>query len=354
MTASSQLGTGSQSVPSPLVQFGDAILRGVGQVMFQNNPITGALFLLAILVNSFVAGADLVAQGVSPFMLFGGALLGTAVSTLTAMLLGADRGLVGAGLFGFNGTLVGIALPFFFRTDALLILLLILAAACSTVVMAAFLNAFGQWEVPALTAPFVITTWLFLAAMGGFAALKPTGFLAPPALPAQPGAFTGLGIDAIWQGALMGAGEVMFQLHWAAGAIFLVGILVNSRISFVFALLGSVVGLAVAALLGAPAGMIGAGLHGFNPVLTGIALGGFFYVLTWKSALYALFGMVITTVVMAAMVTILAPAGLPALTWPFILTTWLFIFAKALFAQLRAVAPAAATTPEGNLRALAE
>ncbi|HMQ35109.1 MAG TPA: urea transporter [Chloroflexaceae bacterium] len=350
MTASSPA-MGSRTGLAPLVQFGDAILRGVGQVMFQNNPLTGALFLLAILVNSFVAGADLVAQGVSPFMLFGGALLGTVVSTLTAMLLGADRGLVSAGLFGFNGTLVGIALPFFFQTDALLVLLLILAAACSTVVMAALLNALGQWEVPALTAPFVITTWFFLAAMGGFAALRPTAFLAPPALQAQPGAFTGLGLDAIWQGALMGAGEVMFQLHWVAGAIFLVGILVNSRISFAFAILGSLIGLGVASLMGAPAGMIGAGLHGFNPVLTGIALGGFFYVLTWKSALYAVFAMVITTVVMAAMVTMLAPAGLPALTWPFIVTTWLFIFAKAMFGQLRAVAPARATTPEGNLRA---
>jgi urea transporter len=30
----------------------DILLRGVGQVMFQNNPITGLLFLVGIFINS--------------------------------------------------------------------------------------------------------------------------------------------------------------------------------------------------------------------------------------------------------------------------------------------------------------
>jgi urea transporter len=38
------------------------------------------------------------------------ALLGLLVATLTAYLLGADRTLIGNGLFGFNGVLTGITL----------------------------------------------------------------------------------------------------------------------------------------------------------------------------------------------------------------------------------------------------
>lgn len=38
---------------NPAVGVVDTLLRGVGQVMFQNNPLTGLLFLVGILVNSF-------------------------------------------------------------------------------------------------------------------------------------------------------------------------------------------------------------------------------------------------------------------------------------------------------------
>ena len=36
----------------PAVGVIDTLLRGVGQVMFQNNPITGLLFLVGIFINS--------------------------------------------------------------------------------------------------------------------------------------------------------------------------------------------------------------------------------------------------------------------------------------------------------------
>ncbi len=38
----------SLSVSSAVLRFLDINLRGIGQVMFQNNPLTGILFLAAI------------------------------------------------------------------------------------------------------------------------------------------------------------------------------------------------------------------------------------------------------------------------------------------------------------------
>jgi len=43
------------------------------------------------------------------------ALLGLLVATLAAYLLGADRTLIGNGLFGFNGVLTGITLSVFLQ-----------------------------------------------------------------------------------------------------------------------------------------------------------------------------------------------------------------------------------------------
>jgi urea transporter len=78
--------------------FVSAVLRGVGQVMFQNNFLIGVLFLLAMLINSLVASGAFVAHNVNQWMLLIGALPGTAASPATTILLGAERGWVSTGL----------------------------------------------------------------------------------------------------------------------------------------------------------------------------------------------------------------------------------------------------------------
>ena len=70
--------------------------RGIGQVMFQNNALSGGLMLLGIAFNSWQLAVL--------------SVLGTVVSTLTASLSGYDKEDIRNGLYGFNGTLVGIAI----------------------------------------------------------------------------------------------------------------------------------------------------------------------------------------------------------------------------------------------------
>ena len=89
---------------SPALRFVDIGLRGFGQVMFQDNPLTGVLFLAAIAWGSIVAGV--------PHVLLAG-VLGVVASTLTAIWLKADKTALAAGLYGYNGVLVGLALATF-------------------------------------------------------------------------------------------------------------------------------------------------------------------------------------------------------------------------------------------------
>ena len=77
---------------------------------------------------------------------------------------------------------------------------------------------------------------------------------------------------------------------------------------------------------------------------------GTFFVLTWKSAIYALLAAVFSVVAFAAIAVLLSPIGMPALTAPFVLTTWLFLWPKAGFRALAPVALADVTTAE-NIRA---
>lgn len=324
---SSGLAVAGSFFPQRLLSFVDSVFRGIGQVMLQNNSYAGLLFLIGIFCNSALFGC--------------GVLLGTAASTVTALLLGIDRSQVRAGLYGFNGALVAIALLYFLAPDALTWVYVIFAAACTTVVMAALTRLLGTWKMPALTAPFVAITLLFILACARFGRLHVTDVLPTAGLP-QAAIVEGVVTGAtVAEGLFKGVAQVFFQDNVVTGIFFVVGLLVSSRAACVAALLGSFAGLLVAWGLGASEPAIRAGAFGFNSVLAAIALGSGAFVLDVASVAYAALAVVVAAVVFAAMSAALEPLGMPALTSPFVLVVWLFLLASPLFKRLRAT-----TVPE--------
>jgi urea transporter len=112
---------------SKVLRFADLILRGIGQVMFQDNPLSGLLFFIAIGWGSYSSGMPQVAIG---------GVLAVVVATLTAQWLHVDDADLGAGLFGYNAYLVGLALPTFLAPSPLLWLYIALGAAVSVPALA--------------------------------------------------------------------------------------------------------------------------------------------------------------------------------------------------------------------------
>ena len=330
----------------PAVGVIDTLLRGVGQVMFQNNPITGLLFLVGIFINSYKYGLT--------------ALLGLVVATLAAYLLGADRTLIRNGLFGFNGVLTGIALSVFLQWDWYVAVYIILGAIVSTIAMMGLAKLLISWdmdEVP-LTAPFVLTAWLLLFAIYPFGQLHPTKLISP--MPVHPGAAIQTDLQEAGGGAVgltaanlanalfRGVGEVFLQDNLWTGVVFAIAILVNSRVCLGFALIGSALGGVTALVLGGDGVSIYHGVYGFNAVLTGIALGDVFLVLNWRSTIYALIGAIFSAIVFAAIAVALSPIGMPALTAPFVLTTWIFLLPTSGFRALQRVSVAEVRAPEST------
>jgi urea transporter len=113
------------------MQFVDTNLRGAGQVMFQNNPLTGLLFIVGIFWGAVAAGR--IAVGI-------GALIALLISTLTAMALNVEHESLHQGLYGFNGILVGIGVTTFIQNTPLMWVYLVIGAAVSTVAMLAVAN----------------------------------------------------------------------------------------------------------------------------------------------------------------------------------------------------------------------
>ena len=114
--------------------------------MFQNNAVSGLLMLVGIACNSWLLA------------LF--ALSGNFVGTLTAFFSGYSKEDIEDGLYGFNGTLVGIAVGIFMETGIASLLLLVAGSVLSTWIA----RVFGyQKLLPGFTAPFILTVWLLLA-----------------------------------------------------------------------------------------------------------------------------------------------------------------------------------------------
>lgn len=325
----------------PTLGFIDWSLRGIGQVVFQNNPLSGLIILLALFFNSAVYGTI--------------CILGVVVATATAMLLKADRGLIRDGLFGFNGVLVALALVAFtsadFRSGAVpspaMTVYIIFAAAMTTIVFQTIATLLGPHKVAALTAPFVLTGWLFLFAVLKFANIE-AGPLAKPVSPDQYALDVAYALPTWYQGIGNAIGQIFFQDNWITGYLIILGIAVNSRISAGMALIGAAGAALVAVIFGGAEGAIRDGLYGYNAALTAIALGGFFLVLTWRSFVYTLFGIVVTTWLWASIAIFLGPIGMPVLTSTFVLVTWLMLIGQYGFKALVPVPPAEATTPEDN------
>jgi len=314
----------SMTDASPFLRFVDTNLRGAGQVMFQNNPLTGLLFIIGIGWGAFASGTGVVAIG---------AAIGLVVATATAIGMNVDATSLRSGLFGYNGVLVGAALPTFLQINATMWCVLIFAAAASVVVMLAIANVVKTWSVSALTAPFVLTTWLFLLASYALAGLPESG-LPHPGLPQAVGPGAGLGIDSMVTASLRGISQVFLIGNVVTGCAFVLALAVNSVWAAVAAVIGATIAAIVASATGANPQLVVDGLFGFSPVLTAVAVATVFYSPGPRVIGYAVAGAIFTVFAQAALDVALRPLGIPTLTAPFVLATWLFLLPRRSFAPI--------------------
>lgn len=298
------------------LEYLDATLRGCSQVMFQSNPLTGLLFFAAIFVGAY--GQD------NPAVAYG-SVLGTAVATFVGLNL-KDRKSWRAGLYGYNGCLVGVALPTFLDVTPILWLCIVLGSVVSVIVTICMADILKTWKVAALTAPFVLVTWTLLLASYAFGGLH-TSALPVPNLPHDLVALNDTWFDGIhmFSGTLNGISEVFLFSSVIGSVLLLAGLAVSSLWAAVFALCGSLLAMATATVLQADQTSINNGLYAFSAVLTAIALGSTFNKPSRRVLIYTLIGVIFTVFMQGALNTLLAPMGIPTLTMPFVLASWLFL-----------------------------
>ena len=261
-------------------------MRGVGQVLFQENALSGALMLLGIAVGSPTAALL--------------ALAGNVLGNLAARVFRYPVADIERGLYGFNGTLVGIAVGVFFPLGWQAALLLVAGSVASSPIA----RIFARCRIPGFTAPFILSTWLLLGiASGGTAAIE----TAPE-----------------WLQALsLHFGQVMFEgRSLLTGALFLAGIAVNERRGALYALWGALLPLGMAFFADDYAAF-NAGLYGYNGVLCAIALAG---PSAWDFARATCAVLLSIALQWSGM-----QAGIVTLTAPFVMAVWVVMAADRIF-----------------------
>ncbi len=310
----------TDAVPQPVL----IALRGLGQVFFQEHALSGALFLLGIALSS-------------PWMA-AGALIGAAIGPALAWQMKFDAAEMRAGIYGFNATLVGMATWFFFEPGVMSLLLMVVGCLIATGLTRLMRSGL---PFPTYTTPFVVTTWgVFL--IGGALGLTAAGSGYGPLVPELP-------LGKVTEAVAHGVSQVMFQASLWTALLFLIGIGISERRHAAWVLLGSVLGMLLAGyhvdaaeraldpeklLERTQFENIQLGLYGYNATLAAVAL------YLWRpSVIPPLLG-----ILLSVPLTELVPRlGIPALTAPFVLSTWIVIALGALESRIaRRASPEAA------------
>ena len=290
--------------------------------MLQDNPLTGLLFLLAVCWASYAGHVPQIAIG---------GIVAVVTATLVAMWLRVEPANLRAGLYGYNAYLVGLALPTFLATGPLLWIYIVLGAAVSVVVMLGTASVIKPWGISALTAPFVLVTWLLLLATYAFSGIEGAMAYGAVVTRIDPAYANPLRPAEFLQGVLFSVSQVFLKGDWLSALLLIAGLAVNSVAAAAFALAGALVAVFTAHMLGAESDLITGGLLGFSPVLTAITVGTVFYKPGLRVALYALVATVFTAVAQGALNVALTPFAIPALTAPFVLVSWLFLLPRQHF-----------------------
>uniref|UniRef100_A0A8C5LS76 Urea transporter n=1 Tax=Leptobrachium leishanense TaxID=445787 RepID=A0A8C5LS76_9ANUR len=330
-----EFGDWMKDKPLPL-QFIDWVLRGTSQVMFVNNSLSGILIIVGLFLQN-------------PWWAIAGCL-GTAVSTLTALLLSQDRSAIAAGLHGYNGILVGLLMAVFSDKGDwywwLLLPVTVMSMTCP-VLSSALASIFSKWDLPVFTLPFNIAVCLHIAATGHYNIFFPTVLIQP--IDSVPNVtWTDVDIPALLKAVPVGVGQVYGCDYAWTGGIFLLALFISSPIICIHAAIGSTMGILAGLSIAAPFEKINFGLWGYNSVLACIAVGGMFYAMTWQSHLLAAACALFCAYLGAALGNMMSVVGLPACTWPFCLSALTFLLMTTNNPAIYKLPLSKVTYPEAN------
>ncbi|XP_065140571.1 urea transporter 2 isoform X1 [Paramisgurnus dabryanus] len=320
-----------------LLQIIDWVLRGAAQVMFVNNPLSGLIIFAGLILQNRWWALN--------------GFVGTLFATISALILCQNRGAIAAGLYGYNGILVGLLMAVFSNAGDwywwLLFPNIFMSMACP-IVSSALASINSRWDLPVFTLPFNILVCLHMVATGHYNHYFPQVLIQPrTSLPNI--TWSEMDYAKLFRSIPVGIGQVYGCDNPWTGGIFMIALFISSPVTCAHATIGSAIGMVSGLALAAPFENIYFGLWGYNCVLACIAIGGMFYALTWQTHLLAVACAFFCAYLGSAIANVMSNFGLPACTWPFCLSALTFLLITTETKGIYKLPLAKVTYPEKNL-----
>ena len=323
-----------------------SVLNSYSQVFFARN-LPFALFLLVVTFFD-------------PYMGLAG-LLSVLMANGFAWVLGFSKDAIREGDFGFNAVLVGLGLGFYFAPNLQFFVLLIVGALLSflfTVIVSGVLYKYG---LPFLSIPFLLALWSLMLATRNFTTLEIS----------ERGVYTLNELYATGDSGLVGAyqylkqlampevmriyfnslGAILFQFNIISGLLVAVGLVLYSRIAFLFSLISFITAYYFYLILGADINSLSYHYIGFNFILSGIALGGYFLTPSKSSILWTVLLVPALMILTSSLGSIFVDLQLSIYSLPFNIIVLSFLYTLKL--RQKAGKPLLVTiqhhSPEKNL-----
>lgn len=253
--------------------FSHGILNSYSQVFFARNKAF-AIFLLIVTFFDPVMGVC----GLSSII----------ISNIFAISLGFSKEAIKSGDYGFNSLLVGLGLGFYYAPNLELYILIIVGALISFLFTVGVSGVLYKYGLPFLSIPFLLALWALMLSSRNFTGLiiSERGVYTLNELYATGSGFLVNIYQFLKQGYLPeliriyfnSLGAILFQYNILSGILIAIGLLIYSRIAFLFSFISFASAYYFYQLLGADITTLSYHYIGFNFILSGIALGGYFLV----------------------------------------------------------------------------
>ena len=266
-----------------IVSFSHGVLNSYSQVFFARNR-TFALFLLVVTFFDPIMGAC--------------GLASIIMSNVFALSLGFSKEAIQSGDFGFNSLLVGLGLGFYYAPNIEFSILIVVGALITFLFTVGVSGVLYKYGLPFLSIPFLLTLWALMLSSRNFTNLviSERGIYTLNELYATGSGYLVNLYQFFKQGTLPeiiriyfnSLGAILFQFNILSGILIAIGLLIYSRIAFLFSFISFASAYYFYQILGADISTLSYHYIGFNFILSGIALGGYFLVPSKTSILWTI------------------------------------------------------------------
>ncbi len=299
----------------------DSIFNSYAQVFFSKNRLFAVILML-----------------VSFFDIYAGISGLTAVLTANgiAWFMGINRQKIISGAYGFNPLMVGLGYGLYFQPGLAFFIILIFISLLTLFMTLGFEGILGKYGLPYLSVPFLFGIWMILIAAKSYGGLylSERGVYTLNDLYAFGGMnlvkiynwFDSLNIGEALRIYFKSLSAIFFQYHIFAGMLIALGLILYSRIAFLFSLIGFFAAYYFYLVIGANISELSYSYIGFNYILTAIAVGGFFIVPSKRSLLWVILLTPVVAIIMTSTSYFFSYFQLSIFSLPFNITVLLFLY----------------------------